>query len=570
MRTWRWLAVLAVLGLVLAACAGPGTSASSAPSGSAVTPSASAGPPFEATAYPEDGPAECGADNNPSNISEIKATDEHTVVFTLCTPDVAFLSKVAFSAFAINDTEDLKAHIPDGSIVEKPNGTGPYKLDAWNRGSDVTMSAFDGYWGDKALSKTLIIKWSAEAAQRLVELQSGSVDGIDNPGPDDFKTIGDDPNLQLINREGLNVFYVGFNNTFPPFDNEKVRQAIAMGIDRDRIVKNFYPPGSEVATHFTPCAIPFGCEGEDWYKFDAAAAKKLLADAGFPNGFDTKLHLRDVVRGYLPLPKEVATDIQAQLKANLNINATIDIQESTTFIDNANAGKLDGIHMLGWGADYPDQTNFLDFHVGAGASPQFGKKFDDITAALKTGASSKEDADRQAAYKTADDALRTHVPLIPIAHGGSGVAFQKDIENAHTSPLGNEVFAVMSPGADDQFVFMQNGEPGGLYCADETDGESLRVCNQMMESLYAYKIGGTEAIPALAESCDPNTELTEWTCHLRSGVTFHDGSTLDANDVVLSYAVQWDAKHPLHKGRQGTFDYFSALFGGFLNPPPAA
>lgn len=570
MRTWRWLAVLAVLGLVLAACAGPGTSASSAPSGSAVTPSASAGPPFEATAYPEDGPAECGADNNPSNISEIKATDEHTVVFTLCTPDVAFLSKVAFSAFAINDTEYLKAHIPDGSIVEKPNGTGPYKLDAWNRGSDVTMSAFDNYWGDKALSKTLIIKWSAEAAQRLVELQSGTVDGIDNPGPDDFKTIGDDPNLQLINREGLNVFYVGFNNTFPPFDNEKVRQAIAMGIDRDRIVKNFYPPGSEVATHFTPCAIPFGCEGDDWYKFDATAAKKLLADAGFPNGFDTKLHLRDVVRGYLPLPKEVATDIQAQLKANLNINATIDIQESTTFIDNANAGKLDGIHLLGWGADYPDQTNFLDFHVGAGASPQFGKKFDDITAALKTGASSKEDADRQAAYKTADDALRTHVPLIPIAHGGSGVAFQKDIENAHTSPLGNEVFAVMSPGADDQFVFMQNGEPGGLYCADETDGESLRVCNQMMESLYAYKIGGTEAIPALAESCDPNTELTEWTCHLRSGVTFHDGSTLDANDVVLSYAVQWDAKNPLHKGRQGTFDYFSALFGGFLNPPPAA
>ena len=141
MRTWRWLAVLAVLGLVLAACAGPGTSASSAPSSSAVTPSASAGPPFEATAYPEDGPAKCGADNNPSNISEIKATDEHTVVFTLCTPDVAFLSKVAFSAFAINDTEYLKAHIPDGPIVEKPNGTGPYKLEAWNRGSDVTMSA---------------------------------------------------------------------------------------------------------------------------------------------------------------------------------------------------------------------------------------------------------------------------------------------------------------------------------------------------------------------------------------------------------------------------------------------
>jgi ABC-type transport system substrate-binding protein len=116
---------------------------------------------------------------------------------------------------------------------------------------------------------------------------------------------------------------------------------------------------------------------------------------------------------------------------------------------------------------------------------------------------------------------------------------------------------------------MQNGEPGGLYCADETDGEALRVCEQLNESLYSYEVGGTATEPSLAESCEPNAELTQWTCTLRSGVTFHDGSTLDANDVVLSYAVQWDANHPLNKGRDGSFTYFPALFGGMLNPPPA-
>ena len=73
------------------------------------------------------------------------------------------------------------------------------------------------------------------------------------------------------------------------------------------------------------------------------------------------------------------------------------MQESTTFIDNADAGLLPGIHILGWGADYPDVTNFLDYHFGAGASAQFGDKFDDITEPLATGASSVEDADRQAA-----------------------------------------------------------------------------------------------------------------------------------------------------------------------------
>ena len=112
-----------------------------------------------------------------------------------------------------------------------------------------------------ALTPTLVFRWSSEAAQRLLELQAGTVDGIDNPGPDDFAVIEADANLQLINRPALNIFYVGMNNTYAPFDNELVRQAIAMGIDRQRIVDNFFPGGSEVASHFTPCSIPNGCAG---------------------------------------------------------------------------------------------------------------------------------------------------------------------------------------------------------------------------------------------------------------------------------------------------------------------
>jgi ABC-type transport system substrate-binding protein len=82
-------------------------------------------------------------------------------------------------------------------------------------------------------------------------------------------------------------------------------------------------------------------------------------------------------------------------------------------------------------------------------------------------------------------------------------------------------------------------------------------------------VGGTEVIPSLAESYENSEDLTEWTFTLREGVTFHDGTPFDANDVVLSYAVQWDAEHPLHVGRDGSFTYFSGLFGSFLNPPPA-
>ena len=418
------LGLLASAAIVVSACSSgtPSPSASQQPATQQPSEPTSQAP-FEATSYPESGEAPCGQAEAPDaqhaaytgEFKRIYAQDAKTVVFELCYPDVAFLSKIAFSSFAINDTAWLTDKIdpakPDNqAIVSETNGTGPYMLDSWNRGSEIILKANPNWRGDPPKADTLIIKWSAEAAQRLLELQSGTVDGIDNVGPTDFPTVESDPSLQLKEREGLNVFYVGFNNTFAPFDNEKVRQAIAMGIDRQRIVDQFYPPGSEVATHFTPCSIPNGCEGEDWYEFNPTAAKQLLSEAGFPNGFETKIQYRNVVRSYLPDPNVVAQDIQAQLKQNLNIDAKIEVQESTTFLDNADAGKLDGIHLLGWGADYPDMTNFLDYHFGSGASDQFGKKWDDITSALQQGTTGANDAARAPAYAAANNAVKQHVP----------------------------------------------------------------------------------------------------------------------------------------------------------------
>lgn len=501
-------------------------------------------------------------------VKSIEAVDEKTVRFTMCSPDPAFLSKIAFSSFAIQSMEWLAQTGGTGELLEKPVGTGPYKVKEWKRGDELVLEANPDYWGDeKAKMATVVFRWSSEAAARLLELQSGNVDGIDNPGPDDFATIQGDSNLQLIPRPALNVFYVGMNNTYPPFDNEKVRQAIALAIDRQRVVDNFYPAGSEVASHFTPCAIPNGCEGDAWYEYDPVKAKALLAEAGFPDGFETELAYRDVVRGYLPQPGVVAQDIQAQLLENLNIKVTINVMESGAFLDAQDSGMLTGLHLLGWGADYPDMTNFLDYHFGAGSSKGFGNKFDDLVAAIQKGASVAGDENRKPFYAEANNLIKQHVPMVPVAHGGSATAYNAAVEGAHSSPLGNENFSVMSVAGKDTLVWMQNAEPISLYCSDETDGESLRACEQVIESLYGYEIGGTAVHPVLAEACEPSEDLTVWTCTLRQGIKFHDGSLLDANDVVASMWVQWDAAHPLHKGNTGAFTYWSGLFGTFLNAP---
>lgn len=564
------LAVLMIASLVLAACQ-PATTPTTPPQPPAQQPTTPPEPPAQQpTTPPQAGfePMVYGVEsceNYNGIIKEIAALDELTVRFTLCVPDPAFESKAAFTAFAIQPKEWIEAAMENRQILEKPIGTGPYVLDSWKRGDSIIFKRFNDYWGEKAKTETLVFRWASEGAARLLELQSGTVDGIDNPSPDDFDVIRSDPNLQLIEREALNIFYLGMTNTFEPFDKLEVRQAIAMGIDRQRIVDNFYPAGSSVASHFTPCSIPNGCVGEDWYEFNPEKARELLAKAGFPNGFKTKIYYRDVFRGYLPEPGLVATDIQAQLKQNLNIDAEIVVMESGAFIDESTSGRLNGFYLLGWGADYPHITNFLDFHFGR-ANPQFGKPFPEIYELLEQGARIADPDEATPIYEQANNKIKELVPMVPIAHGGSGVAYRADVVGGHASPLGNEYFAVMDPGGRSTFVWMQNAEPISLYCGDETDGESLRACEQVLESLLGYEIGGTEVKPALATECSANEDLTVWTCKLRPNVKFHDGSAFDANDVVMSWVVAWDYKHPLHIGNTGSFEYFSYLWG-LMNAP---
>ena len=571
-RMPRIATLIASLALVGAACTpAASTAPTSGPTSGTPTQGASSAP-FDATSYPTTA-VDCA--NMPAGytgqISQIVAVDRLTVEFHLCKADVSFLSKLAFASSSIQDTAWLQAHAPDKSYVRKTNGTGPYKLKEWVEGDHVTLEANPNYWGEAPKAKTVVVKWATEAASRLQNLQAGGaggVDGIDNVGTDDFATVQADSSLKLLPREALNILYLGLNVDDAPWNNEKVRQAIAIGIDRARIADNFYPSGSEAAKYFTPCAIPAACGGTAWPAFDAAKAKQMLTDAGFDFSKEYDFHYRTKVRSYLPSPTEVATDIQAQFKDNMGIKLKLVVEKDDTFLTDSSNGKFPMI-LLGWGADYPDVTDFLDIFFGTGADKAFGAHFKDIEDGLKQGAVNPDVATREGIYGKVNDLLIQHVPMVPLVHGGSATAWKADVEGAHSSPIGSEYFAVMKPGDRDQLVWMQNSEPSGLYCADETDGDALRICEQIFDALYTYEVGGLKTVPALATACDPSADAKVYTCHLRDGVKFHDGSDLDANDVVLSFAVQIDAGHPLHTGNAGSNWYNQYLFGGCLNAAPA-
>jgi peptide/nickel transport system substrate-binding protein len=496
-------------------------------------------------------------------IGQIKAVDEMTVEFTMCRPDPAFIAKAAFVPFYIQPREWIEETGGAGEMLEHPIGTGPYMLDSWNRGDSIIFKRFDDYWGDPPIADTLVFRWSSEAAARLLELQAGTVDQITNIGSDDYATVENDPNLQLLPRPNPNILYLALNNKFEPMDDVRVRQAIAMGIDRQRIVDNFYPEGSTVASHFTPCSIPNGCQGEPWYDFDPEAARELLAEAGYPDGYKTSIFYRDVVRVYLPEAPLVAVEFQNQLKENLNIDAEVVVMESGEFIDKSTAGELDGLYLLGWGADYLHVTNFLDFHF-SGSNPQFGDPYPEIYEVLEEASTIADEDVTAPLYEQANNAIRELVPMVPIAHGAPADAARADVVNAHAAVLGPPDFWDEDPGGRDTLVWMKNAEPIGLWCADQTDGESLDACTMVTEGLYQYDKDGA-ANPTLATSCEANEDSTVWTCFLREGVKFHDGSDLDANDVVMSWAAGIDAANPYHVGSTGAFEYFSYLWDDLMN-----
>lgn len=521
---------------------------------------------FRAMSYPGGDPAPCGQQAAPDsdhaayrgNLKRISTPDPNTVVFELCTADVAFRSKIASPAFGIDDAGWLANHLDPTlsgvqAISRQVNGTGPYQLERWTAGQEISLARNDRYQGPTPGAERVIVRWGADPLERAAALQAGSVDGVDRIDPVALSDLTADVSVALLPRAGLNVLYLGFGGGGGPLAREPVRRAIALGLDRRRIVETLLPPGSTVAAQVTPCEMPHGCAGDGWYDYDPTLARETLAAAGYPDGFATTLHV--ATDGSTGAGSDaVAAEIRTELADNLGITVELVAEP-----DMATALAADGLSLAKRDAGVPDISLFLDDRFSGGAN--------DIDKALATGAATADDDKREAAYASANDAIRSHVPVVPIAHVGSMAAYQADVDGAVTSPLDLEPLAALVPGDRRQFVWLTSDEPSGLYCPIETDRAALLICSQLVERLYAYEPGSATPVPSLATACAPNKGLTTWTCTLREGVTFHDGSRLEADDVVVSFAAQWDAEHPLHLPGVDAYPAFADAFGGFLHPP---
>jgi peptide/nickel transport system substrate-binding protein len=560
------LSLVVLASILLAACGGG--AATQAP---ATEAPATAAPATEAPATAAPAPfvgekMEAPDCNFGGNLKAIEAVDELTVKFTFCKPEPAFIAKVgSVEAFNIYDSEYLKETGGDATkINENPVGTGQYIVKEWVRGDHITFVPNPTYFGnDKVANTTFILKWNKEAAARLLDLQAGNISGIAEVTADDLATIKADPNLQLAPRKINNFLYLGINNTYPPFDNEKVRQAFAMLINKQKIVDDFYAPGSVPATQFVPPGVKPGyTDGFVDTTYDMAKAVEMLKAEKFDFSKEYTLSYAERTRPYFPQPTKIAQAVQAQL-AEAGIKIKLDMQDWAVYLPASREGKL-GLFFLGWSEDYPDATNWYDVFL-TGSSKAFGNAFPDEIALIQKAAQSGDPVERQKLYDEVNKLYAKEVPTIVIAHGTVNQAYLASVKNVQIGPY-NENFGQMST-ADGTVVFSQDGEPVSLQCADETDGNSFRACNLIFSKLYKFTTTSI-AEPDLAEACTGNADATEWTCVLKKGVVFSNGAKLDANDVVASFSAGYDYKSPLRKGNSGAYQYFKDLFGPkVLNEP---
>ena len=253
-------------------------------------------------------------------------------------------------AFAINDSDYLAKHAA-GQVDPRHARTAPARTSSRNgsKGNQIVFEANPNYWGTKALDAEprVPLERRGRPAPGSSSRPARSTAST-TPAPTTSDRSRPTRALKFYPREGLNIMYIGINNTVKPFDNEKVRQAIAMGIDRKRIVDNFYPTGSEVADSLHAVRHPARLRRRPVRGTSTRPRPSSCSPSRLPETASTRStpssRSATASAATSRIRRRSRPDIQAQLKDNLNINATIDVQESGTFLDNAAAGKLDGIY----------------------------------------------------------------------------------------------------------------------------------------------------------------------------------------------------------------------------------
>jgi peptide/nickel transport system substrate-binding protein len=354
---------------------------------------------------------------NLSDIKEVKAPDDYTLVIVTHRPKVALLSllynRVILSQKAAEKLGD--------KLDERAIGTGPYRFVGWQRGGHFTMRRNEKYWGEAPRVREIVWRPIKEDAARVAAIESGQADIINQVPVHDLERLKRNPRVRVEMLRGLRVLYIGLNPAHKPFDNKLVRQAFNYAVDQEAIIKHVHEDQVYgLKGLLGPQMLGYDEQLEN-YRYDPEKAKKLLAEAGYPNGISVDFYAHS---GRYQKDRETAQAIASQM-TKAGIKTEIKTPEYAIYEESFNNGKY-GMYMFGRGSITDPEAFYIRyFRSGRGKrlsykNPEFDRLFDQQSETFDT--VKREEMLRQMGRILHDDC-----PVIPLYNTADVYAVRREV-----------------------------------------------------------------------------------------------------------------------------------------------
>ncbi len=377
-----------------------------------------------------------------SMIEAVETPDDLTVVFKLKHPSAIFLNNLAMFCASISSPQGLEEF--GRNFAEHPVGTGPFKFVKWSRGQQLVLERFDGHWRGPAKIKTLIIVPVQENATRMQRLERGEIHIAEGLSPAELDVLSKNDKLVVQSHEAMNVAYLTMNVEKSPLGNKKVREAIALAIDKPALLQVGYGGNAKVGVSMVPPTMWGHDTALQDRPFDLAKAKTLLEEAAQEEGLKLPIKLElsvmNQARIYLQQPLPMAKFLKDSL-APIGIELTIRGRDVSEHFRALMAGEHQ-LGLAGWNSDNNDPDNFLYSLADQDNISEAGNNLsrfrsDKLHTLLIAGQKEMDNEKRLKIYSDAQRLILEEVPVVPLAHTQIRTAHVKGLVGfqLHTTAL---------------------------------------------------------------------------------------------------------------------------------------
>ena len=371
-------------------------------------------------------------DGKSKEISGVRVIDDYTLEVTIDAPKSYFLSKLTYPTTFVVDSNNVKS---GSNWWLKPNGTGPFKLKVWSKGSQLVLERNALYYGKLAQLDSVVFRILAGVPMDMYERGQIDVTGVSVPDMDRVTDKAGPFYNELTTTPELSFYYIGFNTSKPPFDEANIRRAFTLAIDTDKLASLVFRDTIEPAKGILPPGIPGFNKDLSGLGYNVTEAKKLIAESRY--GRVTSLPPITVTT--VGWGNAISSSLEAviyQWQQNLGVDVQVRQLEPERYYYHLKDEK-DNMFDMGWIADYPHPQDFLDILFRSGSENNYGGYSNPGLDDLLTRAGTEQDTRLSLAqYQQAEQKLVDDAAVIPLWFGRNFVLVKPYVKGYRLNPMG--------------------------------------------------------------------------------------------------------------------------------------